>query len=447
MKTHNELSRAIPVWGEYDVIVCGGGATGFIASIAASRAGARTLLIERYGIFGGTATAALMIELGSMHDGEKRIVGGISHEFVHRLEQYGGAYFQNAVNHSMVYDPESMIDVCRQMVVESGVEILYHTWIADAIVRDGRVEGVIVENKSGRGAFYGRVIIDCTGDGDVAARAGADFSVGRDGDGKVQPVTLVVTVGGIDSTRFNYHHHDLIPAIREGRASGDWPIPTDQMFSCKRLKKCGAPDNPRDSFYFINATNMLDCNGTDARSLTDAELITRAQVEPMLKFLRTRAPGFENCWLDRTGVQVGIRETRRILCDATLTRDDVLQARHFDDGVVNACNSIDVHDVSGKAFKHEYLKKGRYYQIPYGCFLPKQLEGLLVAGRCLSADHAALGSARVMVVCMPMGEAVGTAAAMAAAEVITPRSIDRRKLIAALDIIPKTKSANETMTN
>jgi len=424
MEKIREVAREVPVSGNYDVIVCGGGPAGFIVAIAAARAGARTLLIERYGFLGGTATAAMMVEFGSIYDGRQVIVGGIAHEFMHRLAETGGVNARAMEpTHSMIFDPECMISVSQEMVLASGAELLLHALVVGPLVEDGIVRGVIVESKSGREALRGRVMIDATGDGDVAARAGAKFALGREGDGRMQPVTLEVILGNVDVTRIPCTARDLMPAIAAARARGEWPIPTERIFSWGRVRKRGAPDNLQSAFFFINGTNCLDVDGTSARSLTRAEIETRRQVDALVVFLRRHAPGFENCYVDRVAAQVGVRETRRILGDYTLTREDVLAARHFPDGVVPACNSIDVHDEEGRDFAHEYLKGGTHYQIPYRCFLPAGLEGLLVSGRCISADRAALGSARVMVVCMPMGEACGVAAALAAARNCTPREV------------------------
>jgi len=272
------------------------------------------------------------------------------------------------------------------------------------------------------------VVIDATGDADVAVRAGAGFRMG----GKVQPCTLEIILANVDVTRVPKSHKELIPKIKEARATGEWPVPTDQLFSWGRVPKRGAPDDPESAFFFINGTNAIDVDGTSARSLTDAEIETRSQVNGLVELLRKHAPGFENCYLDRTAAQVGVRETRRVLGDYVLTREDVLSARHFSDGVVPACNSIDVHDADGREFAHEYLAKGTHYQIPYRCFLPAGLDGILVAGRCFSADRPALGSARVMVVCMPMGEACGTAAALAVKKGCTPREVPVERVREAL---------------
>lgn len=425
---YTEKAQQLEVIGEYDVIVCGGGPAGFIAATTAAREGVKILLVERYGFLGGTATAGLMVDLGSIYDGKDVIVGGISHEFLHRLEKHSEAEAHDAKSHSMTFDPESMIAVCQEMVLEAGVNILLHTIFVRPIMKGNQVTGIIVENKSGRKAILGKVVIDATGDGDVAFNSGAKYWIGREKDNKCQPVTLEILLGNVDVTRTPKIVHDLIPQIKDASKKGKWPIPTERLFSFGRVKKQGAPNDPKSAFFFINGTNVLGIDGTSAESLTRAEIETRKQVEPLVDFLRKYAPGFEKCYLDRTAAQVGIRETRRIAGDCILTREDVLSSRHFDDGVVPAANSIDVHEVDGKDFKHDYLKEGTHYEIPYGCFLPAGLESILVAGRCISADHFALGSARVMVVCMPMGEAVGIAGALSVKNRILPRKVPVDKI-------------------
>lgn len=432
METYVESGRVIPVYGCFDVIVCGGGPTGFMAAVASARAGARTLLIERYGFLGGTATAALMVEFGGAHDGSRIIIDDTTREFLDRMVAYGGADFRNGKDYSMRFDPETMIYVCQEMLLESGATLLLHSSVVSPLQEGNRVTGVIVENKSGRQAIYASVIIDCTGDADVAARAGADTVYGRTGDGRAQPVSLEFLLGNVDTTRVTYSDKDLVPAIREARENGTLTIQSDQFFSWGIIRKRHAPEIPEHGWMFINATNILDVNGINADDLTTAEIELRRQIDPLVTFLRSTAPGFETCYVDRVAAQVGIRETRRIIGDYILTRDDVLSARHFADGIVPASNSIDVHDIDGKLFKHEFLQSGTHYQIPYRCFLPQHIEGLLVAGRTISCDHNALGSVRVMIICLPMGLAVGTAAAIATKHNITPRLINPADLREAL---------------
>ena len=417
MTTIQQPARALPVIGHYDTIVCGGGPAGFAAAIAASRNGASTLLIERYGFLGGTGTAGLMVDFGTFHDGTRPLVGGVLLELLTRMEDRLGAHRRNnEITQGVTYDVEAMIAVCQAMALEAGVTLRLHTMVTDVIMEGDRVTGVALESKSGREAVTGRVFIDATGDGDLAAFAGADYVKGREGDGKMQPVSHELIVGGVDMGRVPKNHRELVPAIEEARAAGAWPIPTERFFSWGPVPKCDRHGDPSRGYYFLNVTNALDVDGTRADDLTRAEIECRNQVDPLVDFLRKNAPGFENCWLDRTATQIGVRETRRIVGEHVLMRDDVLAARHFADGVVPAMNSIDVHDLEGKHFDHEFLKEGTHYQVPWRCLIPKRLEGLIVAGRCLSADHKALGSARVMVICTPMGEAAGRGAALAVRE-------------------------------
>ena len=247
-----EKERTVPVAGHYDVLVCGGGPTGFIAAIASAREGMRTLLIERYGFLGGTATAAMMVEFGPIYDGNEVIVGGITHEFLHCLNQYGGAELRDSNTHGMIFDPESMIAVCQNMVLEAGVEIRLHTLVVDAIRDGSTIKGVVVESKTGREAFTADVIIDATGDADVAERARAKYLIGREEDGRMQPVTLEILLGNVDATRVPKRHRDLYPrsgtthfcvasgrVLRSGRECCScsvrsfgtlWPMPSAPVF-------------------------------------------------------------------------------------------------------------------------------------------------------------------------------------------------------------------------
>jgi glycine/D-amino acid oxidase-like deaminating enzyme len=416
MKIHTENRRYIPVAGEFDVIVCGGGPSGFTAAIAAARHGAKTLLIEKYGFLGGTGTAALMVQFGSIFDGKNILIGGCVHEFLHRLADEGYGKMYTDKTHRMIFDPEGMIAVCQKMVLESGAELLLHSVVTDVILEGDSARGIVVENKSGRSAYMAKIIIDATGDGDIAFRAGEEFSYGNK-EGRVQPVSLEFLLGNVNHEKIIGQGLGItLPYIRQAKENGDWKIPSDQFFSWGRVIKRGAPDIPESSFYFINATNALNINGVDAKDLTKAEIECRRQVDDLIYFLQKYVPGFEKCYLDRTAAQVGIRETRRIRGKYTLTQSDILEGKHFDDGIVPGCNSIDVHDINGKEFSHKFLEKETHYQIPWRCFLPEKTKGLIMTGRCISADHHALGSVRVMVVCMPMGEACGYAAALACKE-------------------------------
>lgn len=423
MKFFREDARKIPILGSYDVIVCGGGASGFPAAAAAARNGARVLLIERYGFLGGTATAAMMVQFGSSSDGVRLLSGGFVVEFLKKMSQ-SGSVLDDPKTFSMTFSPDHMILVVQEMLLEAGAELLFHTQVVDVVMDGNNVTGIIVENKSGRGVYHAKIFIDATGDGDLAARSGAGFDIGRSEDGKMQPVSLEILVGGVDSTRVDLQGK-LSDAINNA-SDQEWPIPTKRIFSWAEVPKAGT--DPEHRCYFINATNVLDVDGTDAQDLTRAEIESRRQVGPLIDFLRNHAAGFENCHLERTACQVGIRETRRIQGKYTLTADDVLSARHFSDGIVPAHNNIDVHDVDGLDFEHYHLEQGTHYQIPYRSLLPAKIQGLIVAGRAISADHRALGSTRVMCVSMPIGEAAGIAAALSLKCRTLPSYLDPAKI-------------------
>ncbi len=428
MDMHLEKAREIPIRDRFEVIVCGGGAAGFVAAIAAARRGAKTLLIEKYGFLGGTGSAGLMVQFGSIFDGKQVLIGGCTHEFLHRLADEGYGYFYSEQSHSMIFDPEGMIAVCQEMVLESGARLLLHSSVVDVIKEGDRLRGVIVENKSGRSAYLADVLIDATGDGDLAVRAGERFDYGN-AAGLAQPVSLEFILGNVDTNRFYAQPESIIlDGIKKAKADNAWKVPTDQFFSYGRVKKKDAPDIPESAFFFINASNAPGIDGSNADDLSKAEIKCRRQVPVLLDFLRRYVPGFEKCYLDRSAAQIGVRETRRIRGKYTLTRRDVLEARHFDDGVVPGRNTIDVHHVKGEVFEHEYLVEGTHYQIPWRCFLPEKTEGLIITGRCLSADHYALGSTRVMVVCMPMGEACGIAAATACQDKTSLEKVDVAKV-------------------
>jgi FAD-dependent oxidoreductase family protein len=425
MKKICENEKQIPVLGEFDVIVCGGGASGFPAAIAAAQEEVNVLLVEHYGFLGGTATAAMMVEFGSSTNGKRLLSGGVVVNFLRKMAASEGS-LADIETLSMTFNPEYMILLVQELLIEAGVELLLHTHVCDVIMEGNTVNGIIVENKSGRGAYLAKTIIDATGDGDVAVQAGAGFDIGRPQDGKMQPISLEIMVGGVDSTKVQLDDK-LLSAIKEASVD-DWPIPTERVFSWGEVPKPGAPADQKNTSYFINATNVIGIDGTNAEDLTRAEIESRRQVNPLVKFLKNHAIGFEKCYLERVACQVGIRETRRIKGKYCLTADDVLQARHFPDGIVPAYNNIDVHDVDGLDFEHYFLKPGTHYQIPYRSLLPETTEGLIMAGRAISIDHRALGSARVMCITMPIGEAAGIAAALCVKDSCLPSQLPAEKI-------------------
>ncbi len=415
-----ESPRRLPVRGAYDVLVCGGGPAGAGAALAAAREGARTLLVEKYGMLGGTWTTGL---LNPFFECVGR--GWLVDELVQNLSRAGAfASWRKERYDDHVFDVETMRRVLETMMQEAGVTLLYYTLVADAVVQDDRVSGVVIESKAGREAILAKVVIDGTGDGDVLARAGCDYEIGRASDGQVQPLTLMFEIAGL-------------PEGWEQRSSEEL---YDQMISIIEEHRLGYRlPYPRCSFapWVINTpvpgTADVQCTHAEAdpldpADLTRATILCRRQAYETVDVLR-RIPGLENIRLTHTAAQIGVREARRLKGRYYLTAQDLMAGRRFEDAVTSCAFVIDVHDLE-KGGTGEDLCTVRIqpYEIPYRTMLPERLRGLLVAGRCISGSHEAHASYRVTGTAMALGQAAGMAAAWAVREGLELDAIDARKL-------------------
>ncbi len=438
MKGWLDYRKQIPIVDEFEVVVAGGGPAGIAAAVASARNGARTLLIERYGFLGGNATASLVGPFMTSYslDGRQQLIRGIFEELVLRMEAVGGAVHPSkgpagspysgfiVFGHDKVtpFDPEAVKFVAEEMCLEAGVELLYHSFVVDALLEGDAVRGVVVANKAGLEAFRAQVMVDCTADADVAARAGVPFEMGRAEDGLTQPMTLFFRVAGVDDRRvaeyIAAHPEDRRPfasLIREARERGEFPIPREGIGMYRTLE---------EGVWRINTTRIQRLLGTDPRDLTRAQVEGRRQVLFLLRFFRERLPGFENCRLLDTAAQVGVRETRRIVGEYTLTAEDIAQGREFEDVVALAGYPFDIHSPTGSGGGATgELRSANVYEIPYRCLVPINRDGLLVAGRCVSATHEALGAIRVMPTAFALGQAAGTAAALAVRSELPPRRV------------------------
>jgi hypothetical protein len=452
--TVTEPAREIRVVAEADVIVAGGGPGGLPAAIAAARHGARVLLIERYGFLGGLATAGLVAPIlaHTTSRGHTPIVEGLLREMTERMHALGGApeWEEACGTWGINFDAEAFKVVADRMVQEAGVDLLLHTLVTGAIVEEGCISALIVESKSGRQAVRGHVIIDATGDGDVAYRAGAPTRQGRDFDGQVESMGSFLHIGGIEGTTEEQRAHardKVKQALAEGRLRFYNGIFTNQ--------------NTLQADHF--SPNMTRWSGdpTDVRVLTEAEVGIRSEAWALTTLLRQEAPGFEECYLRATSTQVGPRESRQVIGDYVLTGDDVQRGRKFADAVARGSWWIDIHCPLGQTYpvhlctvecpqreqcpywaeEHDRSMRSRadlyppdddWYDIPYRCLTPKGVDNLLVAGRCISATHEGMAGARVMGTCMAVGQAAGTAAAIAARDQVNPRDVDVEELRAAL---------------
>ncbi|MGE8686212.1 MAG: FAD-dependent oxidoreductase [Achromobacter sp.] len=411
-KTVREPARDIPVLAEPDVLVAGGGVAGIAAAAAAARSGAKVLLLERWGFLGGTVSA---VTLGGFcgiwavtPDDLIPVVDGLFGQMVDRLRKRdavtGARRWSLAA--SLPYDPTSVRLVADEMMAAYGVEVLFHTWVADVAVEDGRVGTVFVENKGGRFAVRPRMVIDCTGDGDIAARAGAPFELGS--GGITQFGSSMFRMAPVDVETFCKLSRDDVSARMAEIVAGGTPLPRTMV---------ALYPNPIEGVVHLNATRVAREDGepfdlTDPMQLSEAEREGRRQAYLYESVLREHMPGFSRARIVDIGAQIGIRETRLVKGDHVLTAEEVLGGAKPDDGI--ACNAwpVEVH-AQGLKTVWKFLEPGEYCRIPYRCLTPRALHNVLVAGRCVSSTHEAQASIRVSAPSMAMGEAAGMAAAMA----------------------------------
>lgn len=405
IRTVCEAQRELSVLGEVDVLVCGGGPAGTGAAIAAARTGASTLLVERYGFLGGMATAGLVVPHFDCF-----LNRGLNQELIDRLkerEAWGAEFWR------ISFDPEQFKHVSEDLVLESGCDLLYHSFAVAALVEGDRIRGAVIETKSGRHAVLAKVVVDCTGDGDVAARAGAPFAKGREEDGALQPMTMMFRLGGVQWVQT--HSTQMMALVQEALER------TREPFRLA-FERPWAIHLPNPGEVAVQLVHVRGVDATDVRDMTRAEIEGRRQTQAVVQFIRQHVPEFREAYLIETATQIGVRETRRILGDYVLTGEDVIEGRKFADGVATASFGIDIHrpDDNGQTG----IRTKGAYDIPYRCLVPRELEQLLVAGRCISGTFEAHASYRVKGPCMAMGQAAGTAAALAARHGVSPRQLD-----------------------
>jgi hypothetical protein len=439
-----------------DVVVVGGGPSGLVAAISAARAGAKTLLVEQYGFLGGMATVASVGPFSPFHYDDQQITVGIPQELIERLMAAGGStghlkcipeYGSGA---TMAYfDREIYKAVAFDMVEQSGVRLLLHSFMVDAIMEGNRVRGIRVANKSGLLQVLGDVVVDATGDGDVAAAAGAEFQWGRKGDELGQPMTMFFEMANVDVAALRAYiaaHPDDFEWTSELKSPR--PIPaefTQEYFVVQGFKSyvalalaTGELDMGRDTVLLqstlregtivFNSTRVGKLRGTVADEFTQAEVLGRRQAMSLAAFAKKYLPGFANAYVCSTGAQIGVRESRHVLGDYLLTQEDVLEGRRFPDVVARGFFPVDIHDPKGgKGYQKggsTWMKPKGPYDIPIRCLVPKATEGLVLCGRNISATHEAHGSLRVMGTAFGIGHGAGATAAVAALSGVAPRAVD-----------------------
>ncbi|MEW9673061.1 FAD-dependent oxidoreductase [Ammoniphilus sp. 3BR4] len=422
MERYKEGLREIPVMEEMDVVVIGGGPSGVAAAVTAAEQGMKTLIVERYGFFGGMTVAGLSGSIGGLYSSSvkqelKQIVYGFAGRFAEALKEKQGLAepFQFGHTALSVHDPLSWKEVADSFVMNAGVHVLFHTAFSDVIMEENKLTGIIFENKDGRSAIRGKVFIDATGDGDVAVKAGAPYIFGR--EGSIQSPTMIFRMNNVDWEKVSpLHQKELEKRIDLAVQTGHYHLPRRHIFLFP---------SPRKNEALINATRISKknggtVNGTVTEDLTWSELEGRRQIREYERFLQDYVPGFENAYIMESATQIGIRQTRTILGEYTLTNEDVIQARKFENAITRSAWPIEVH---GEQVQIVHLDDD-YYEIPFEVMLPQKIEQIMTVGRCISAEHEALASARVTAQCFEQGFAAGMAAYLSIEQGISPKQID-----------------------
>lgn len=414
MMSIEERQRTVPVVESTDIVICGAGPAGIAAAISAARAGAKVRLLEVQGCLGGVWTAGL---LSYVIDAKKP--DGLLPELVARLQECD-AYQKRAVG-SFLFDPEAMKLLLEELCMEAGVSIQYHTRVTSAHLNAGqRLEAVVTESKSGRQAWRAKVFIDCSGDGDLGALAGCDFELGRAEDGAVQPMSLLALVAGVPPEEIARFHDVRLSgrsaALLEELARGGFH-PSYESPSLFYL---------RDDLYAMMVNHEYGVSATDAQAVTEATIRARREVNSAVKALRSLGGCWSNLRVVATAAQIGIREGRRLCGREKVTMEDLVIGRERSDSVCRASFSMDVHSPDptySRGFDFRGRKPVLPYDIPYGALVARGVNGLLMAGRCISGDFFAHASYRVTGNAVAMGEAAGRAAAHCALEDKMPHEI------------------------
>lgn len=410
--------------GEYDVIVAGGGASGLVAAVASARRGARTLLLERQGCLGGTATSAYVAQYIGFFNHGVQAVWGLPYELTRRIEAAGGSpgfgrYLLAEASASPVeirnfpFNPEIVKIVADDWAEEAGVDVILHAQVA-GVLRDGdRLNGVVVESLAGRQAYRAKLVVDATGDATVAHLAGAKMH----GDSlEHQPQSLVFRLSNVDVKRFR-----AIPR-EEKRALALAGIERGELF----WESLSFMSTPGGTDAICLMSRIRDHDPLDPRQAADAERTGRRQVRSITSFLKREVPGFENAILAAMAARVGVRETRRVVGHYTLTESDILDQVTFEDAIALGCGPMDVHDARGTGI--ELFMPPAPFEIPLRCLVPLGCDGLLITGRAISATHGANGGARHMATAMALGQAAGTMAWVAATEANATQAIPARRV-------------------
>lgn len=394
----------------YDIIVVGGGLSGVAAAVSGARQGLKVLLVEKSGCLGGAISNNLVYPFTNcwtyMPDtNEKRYVnGGLFAEMRRREEEYRIALGEPKDNPEYLFKPEYYKFILDDMVTEAGVEVLFHSMLCEVSADKRKIRGIVVITPSGILELSADYFIDTTGNGELFAKAGCDYQLGREEDNLCQPMTTCFRMSGVDTDVFKKDHNRLGELYNEYQKQGKIKNPRENILIFYGIGK---------GIIHFNTTRVVKCDPTDAFAVSRAEIEARRQVYEMVHFLKKNSKAFENSTVISIATEIGIRESRKLRGVHILTEQELKDMTDFDDVIALGNYDIDIHNPSGTGTSHYYFGRGEYYKIPYRSLLPKEYDNLLVAGRCISTTHRANASVRVMPICACTGQAAGTAAAVA----------------------------------
>jgi len=409
---------------KFDLIVVGGGFAGVSAAMEAGRKGLKVLLIEKFNCLGGAAVSCLVMPFmpyWTKHpetDERMILTGNLFQEILEEMRKLGGLH-----KNGQIFDEEIMKLVLNRMCIRCGVELLFNTNVTDVTRCNDRIVSVTAWGKSRKMTLFADYFVDATGDGELFTLAGCSYQVGREKDGLCQPMTLCFRLGNVDEEKFRESRFMINSLYKEFQQKGLIKNLRENVLLFYSMHK---------GVIHFNTTRVVKHNPVEPTDVTKAEILAREQVYEIYHFLKENISGFEESYVLSTAMQIGIRESRKLEGEYTLTGTDVKSLARFDDAVAVANYEIDIHNPEGTGTELYYFGDNEWYQIPYRCMLPKGCSNLLVAGRCISSTHEAQSSYRIMPFCSELGQAAGAAAALAAKGKVTFREIDIKELQSVL---------------
>lgn len=414
----------------YDIIVAGGGLSGVAAAIASARDGAKVLLIERYGFLGGMATAGMVNpfmpysvwKANWQYDWREKVNQGIFREILKELYELGGLHVNN-----QTFNEEVLKLVLDRLMKKYDIDVLLHSFVSEVCREGSRIDSITVTNKSGYVKYKASYFVDSTGDADLSYLAGCEYKIGREEDNLCQPMTLCFRLGNVDTSKYNRENsRAMINAkYKEMRDLGQIKNPREDVLIFEHMV---------NGVLHFNSTRIINKSAVNSVDLTQAEIEGREQMYELYCFMKGNIPGFENSQILMSGAQIGIRESRRIVGEYTITEEDLLSVTKFEDSIARGTYPVDIHNPSGTGTILKNIPYGEYYTIPYRALLPKGVDNLIVTGRPISSTHEAHSAYRIMPICTSIGEGAGAAAAIAVKKKVEFNKISYNDIHEVLDL-------------